>query len=216
MVGVAILSRSPVPGRVKTHLIPELGGAGAAALQIWLTRRIVATAIAARIGPITLWCEPDASHPSFRDITKSGLVALSNQPDGDLGLRITAALTGVADRDGALVVGTDSPMLACNHLRHAAQRLRTGDDAVMYPAEDGGYVLFALRRVQAALFTDIAWSTRIVADQTRKRFEQLRWRWSEPEVLWGVEHPEDWQRLLVEGDTLELSPIGPSTGTAPK
>ncbi|MBL8419518.1 MAG: glycosyltransferase, partial [Dechloromonas sp.] len=61
-IGLAILAKAPVPGLAKTRLIPHLGADGAAALQRWLLERIVTTALAADIGPVSLWCTPDIGH----------------------------------------------------------------------------------------------------------------------------------------------------------
>ena len=55
-VGVAILARAPIAGQAKTRLIPALGAEGAANLQRWLLQRTVAMALAADVGPVTLWC----------------------------------------------------------------------------------------------------------------------------------------------------------------
>ena len=44
-------------------------------------------------------------------------------------------------------------------MRGYAEVLRSGSDAVVYPAEDGGYVLIGLRRPVPELFSDMAWST---------------------------------------------------------
>ncbi|MDO9602944.1 MAG: glycosyltransferase, partial [Rhodocyclaceae bacterium] len=64
-VGVAILARAPIPGQVKTRLIPALGSAGAARFQHWLLQRTVHMALAADIGPVSLWCDGDPRHPDF-------------------------------------------------------------------------------------------------------------------------------------------------------
>ena len=62
-------------------------------------------------------------------------------------------LTAVAAaKSPALVIGADCPVLTLHHLRIAAQILRAGDDAVVIPAEDGGYALIGLRTPERALF----------------------------------------------------------------
>ena len=58
-VAIAVLAKAPVPGLVKTRLIPVLGAHAAAILQERLTERTVTTARAAGIGPVTLWTTPD-------------------------------------------------------------------------------------------------------------------------------------------------------------
>src|SRR5258708_29255347 len=93
-VSVAILAKAPVPGFAKTRLIPAIGAHAAAVLQERLTEQTVATAIAAGSGPVTLWCAPDPSHPSFMELARRTAIKLSRQPEGDLGARMVAAFSG--------------------------------------------------------------------------------------------------------------------------
>ncbi|MBL8450164.1 MAG: DUF2064 domain-containing protein [Dechloromonas sp.] len=80
-----------------------------------------------------------------------------------------------------------------------ADALRSGQDAVFLPAEDGGYVLVGLRRPQPRLFADIEWGTERVMAQTRDRLRELGLLWSEPRTLWDVDRPEDLDRLRAMG-----------------
>ena len=196
-VAVAVLAKAPVAGFAKTRLIPVLGPQGAAALQARLIERAVATACAAAGGPVTLWVTPDEAHPIFHAIRARHGIALARQGDGDLGARMLAAMAA-ADGPG-LVIGTDCPTLTCDHLRMAADILRGGADAVVMPAEDGGYVLIGTRAAQPALFDHMHWSTPDVMTQTRARLRALRLTWQEPVTLWDVDVPEDLQRLRQTG-----------------
>ena len=90
-VAVAILAKAPLPGFAKTRLIPVLGAEGAALLQARLVERAVATACAARLGPVTLWAAPDESHALFQAIGARFGIALARQDNGDLGARMLAA-----------------------------------------------------------------------------------------------------------------------------
>ena len=118
------------------------------------------------------------------------------QVNGDLGARMLAALA--APGGPALVIGTDCPALSAGDLRAAADVLH-GADAVVFPAEDGGYVLIGTRRPEAALFADMAWSTPQVMDETRRRLRQAKLTWQEPVTLWDVDLPEDLDRLRACG-----------------
>ena len=129
-----------------------------------LTERAVETARAAGVGPVTVWTTPDETHPAFQALRTRG-VALARQPDGDLGARMLAALKAA---DGpALVIGTDCPAMMPAHLRMAAEALRSGADAVVLPAEDGGYVLIGLRKPLPALFAGMEWGTGEVMAETQ-------------------------------------------------
>jgi rSAM/selenodomain-associated transferase 1 len=103
----------------------------------------------------------------------------------------------------ALLIGTDCPSLTVDDLREAAEVLRKGIDAVIGPAEDGGYILIGLRRCVPDLFTGISWGTGSVLDQTRRRLRELRWKWHELSEQWDVDRPEDVERLKREGYSKE-------------
>lgn len=194
-VGVAILARAPIPGQAKTRLIPALGAEGAASLQRWLLQRTVAMALVADVGPVTLWCAGDPRHPDFALCRAFGSVAVRHQPEGDLGARMLAALR--QSPAAALVIGTDCPALSATHLQRAAQLL--GDhDAVVCPAEDGGYVLIGMNRPASDVFAGVDWGTGRVMAQTRERLGALNWRWAEPATLWDVDRPEDLARLVAQ------------------
>lgn len=194
-VAIAILAKAPIPGFAKTRLIPAIGAEGAAMFQKALIDRAVETACAAATGPVTLWAAPDATHAAFAALRARG-VGLMQQVNGDLGARMLAALA--APGGPALVIGTDCPALSAGDLRAAADVLH-GADAVVFPAEDGGYVLIGTRRPEAALFADMAWSTPRVMDETRRRLRQAKLTWQEPVTLWDVDLPEDLDRLRACG-----------------
>ena len=115
------------------------------------------------------------------------------QGDGDLGARMLAAIE--AANAPALVIGTDCPALTSSHLRAAADILRAGSDAVVFPAEDGGYVLIGMRAPERALFSQVNWSTPGVMDETRRRLRERGLTWQEPVTLWDLDLPEDLERL---------------------
>jgi uncharacterized protein len=192
--GVAILAKAPLAGFAKTRLIPHLGAEGAASLQRWLLQRTVRTALSAGIGPVTLWCAPDTAHHDFAMCRAFGPLALRRQPDGDLGERMLAAIAGTTTPAGTLVIGTDCPALTPALLRQAANAL-AGYDAVVVPAEDGGYVLIGMHQAVPRVFDAVDWSTGHVMAQTRARLAEMDWRWQEFAPLWDVDRGEDLVRL---------------------
>lgn len=196
---VAVLAKAPVPGRVKTRLIPAIGAHAAAALQERLTTQAVATALAARLGPVTLWCAPDPGHTSFRELCLRDRIALRRQPDGNLGARMLAAMDG----GPTLVIGADCPALTAEHLRAAADALHQ-TDVVLIPAEDGGYVLIGTRAPQPALFENIAWGTSTVVAQTRARIASAGLALAAFAPLWDVDTEDDLLRLERDIPALSL------------
>jgi rSAM/selenodomain-associated transferase 1 len=189
-VTVIVFARAPEPGAAKTRLIPRLGAAGAAELHARMTRRALDTARAAFPGAVELCCAPDAAHPFFRDI---GGVRLAEQGPGDLGERMHRAL--VRAGGPAILIGSDCPALTPDYLHAAGTALKGGAEAVLGPAEDGGYVLIGARQSIPALFGGIEWGSAGVLDAQCERLRALGWRWAELAPLWDVDRPEDLERL---------------------
>lgn len=201
-VSIAILAKAPIPGFAKTRLIPAIGAHAAAILQERLTERAVATALAANVGPVTLWCSPDATHTTFLKLVARLRITLRPQPEGDLGSRMLAAT--VASAGPVLVLGTDCPALTEVHLRSAANAFLDGTDVILIPADDGGYVLIGTRSAQPALFAGIAWGTQAVLAETRARVIAHRLVLTERPPLWDVDTESDLARLEREYPELRL------------
>jgi glycosyltransferase A (GT-A) superfamily protein (DUF2064 family) len=104
----------------------------------------------------------------------------------------------LAGAPAAIVIGSDCPALAPEHLRAAAAVLAGGEDAVLAPAEDGGYVLIGLAHPERSLFERIAWGGPTVLAETRARLAAAGLRWRELATLWDVDRPEDLDRLRRE------------------
>jgi rSAM/selenodomain-associated transferase 1 len=196
---IVVFAKAPQPGRVKTRLVPLLGAEGAASLHARLIERTLATARASKPGALELHGAP-ADNDFLRRCADRYGVELVEQSSGDLGERMRAAVErALRAASCAIVIGTDCPALTPDHLRGAALALEGGNDAVLTPVEDGGYALIGLKRCDARLFEGIDWGTDTVAAATRTRLAALRWRWSELEILWDVDWPADYQRLVASG-----------------
>lgn len=191
---IVVLAKAPRPGRVKTRLAAAIGAVEAARLHARLLDRTLDTAIAAHCGKVELHGAP-ARHSVLRALARRHRVDLREQARGDVGERMHAAFRqALRGHAGVILIGSDCPALTPGDLRRAA-RLLPGCDAVLAPAEDGGYPLLALSRVSGHLFRDIAWSTGEVLAQTRGRLAALGWRWRELRTLWDVDRPQDLMRL---------------------
>lgn len=198
---ILIFAKAPIPGQVKTRLIPALGPAGAAELACDLLDRLVRRLSGARLAPVELWCSPHPEHPLFRDLAESAGVALRTQRGEDLGARLSAAAEDALGRAGAvLLVGADIPELDADYCASALEAL-ADSDAVLGPAEDGGYVLLGLKAPAPPLFADMPWGGDCVAAITRRRIASLGWRCPELPTLWDLDRPEDllrYRRLDVD------------------
>ncbi len=201
---IAVFARAPVAGAVKTRLAGILGADAAASLHAGLVRHALSTAVQARTGPVSLWCTPAAEHPFFERCRDEFGAALQVQRGDDLGARMRNAFEPAwAARSPLLVIGADCPALTVEHLRQAAAALR-GKDAVLVPAEDGGYVLVGLARPLPSIFDGVAWGGAAVMTQTRERLAAAGASWVELATLWDVDRPEDYARLQREGLLAEV------------
>jgi hypothetical protein len=102
------------------------------------------------------------------------------------------------DAGPAVLVGSDCPSLGAADLHAAATSLAT-HDAVIQPAEDGGYVLVGLARPLPGIFEGIRWGEPNVMRDTRARLRAAAATWREMPVRWDVDRPEDYRRLLASG-----------------
>jgi rSAM/selenodomain-associated transferase 1 len=203
MTRIIIFAKAPVPGRVKTRLIPALGAEGAAALARDMLERTVEEALAT--GLATELCgEPDPGewHEAGKELE------LTAQGQGDLGERLARAAERVLAEQPVLLIGADCPELGRERLRAASAALED-HDSVIHAAHDGGYALLGLRRFDSSIFENIDWSTSSVAAQTIARIEALGWSLHMGEMLRDVDEPGD----LVHLRHAEL--VSPSTGEPP-
>ncbi|MGH8737595.1 MAG: TIGR04282 family arsenosugar biosynthesis glycosyltransferase [Burkholderiales bacterium] len=193
---VIVFTRAPQPGRVKTRLAPRLGDWGAALLHRRLVRRTLRVALAARSGPVELHGAPRARHAFFLQCARNRNITLRGQRGRDLGERMFNALAdGLRRHRAVILIGSDCPALRESDLWRAARALAGGCDAVLAPAEDGGYTLIGLRRASPRLFERIAWGGPDVFARTAEELDRLGWRWRRLRTLWDLDRPEDLARL---------------------
>lgn len=192
-----IFAKSPLPGLVKTRLAASIGAEEAAAVYRDLLVRTLGTAANARragiVGAVELWVAPEADPGPLAAWAERLGIALHPQHGADLGARMRHALRASLDASRpALLIGTDAPDLDLAYLAEAAAALQS-HDAVVGPAEDGGYVLIGLAR-DADAFTGVAWSTPAVMAQTRSLLTTAGVTWKELAPLWDVDTADDLAR----------------------
>jgi hypothetical protein len=189
MTRILIFAKQPLPGQVKTRLIPALGAEGAAELARRMLTDTVREALATGL-EVELCGDPDPA--AWFD---GPPVGLSPQGEGDLGLRLARAAERALTQGPILLIGTDCPALDRHRLAAAAEAVDT-HDAVIHPANDGGYALLGLTRFHATLFEAMAWSTPAVAPCTIARIRALGWTLDIRETLADVDEPEDLPLVL--------------------
>ncbi len=200
---VVIFSKPPIPGNVKTRLIPALGAEDAAKLHHRLLRHTLR--VVCRSGyPRSLWIAGELAHPDLLDASHDFGIGLRRQEGADLGARMKHAMqTVLTHAEAVAIVGTDCPVLQAHHLEQVFVALGSGSEVAVIPAEDGGYVLVGASSGQPerravvldALFDNITWSTDQVMARTRERLLQIDARWFELPTLWDIDRPEDVARL---------------------
>ena len=208
-IPVCIFAKPPVPGEVKTRLIPALGPQGAAGLA----RRML----------LKTWQSVEAC-PGVRPVlatTRAGdfpmLVPFEDlwlQGEGDLGNRIERILTrGLREAKVAIALGADTPSLTVAHLQTAVELTQT-HDAVLGPSPDGGFYLLALRRCPVGLFTALPWSAPNTRDALLERLRHHHMTVAQLESLPDIDTPEDLRHLRPSPPAMLISIIGPALNEA--
>lgn len=117
------------------------------------------------------------------------------QGTGDLGERIERVLrTALRLAPYAIAIGADSPALPTRLLEAARAGLERSE-AVIGPAEDGGFYLIGLRACPEGLLRGLSWSA---SDTFARTLERLREHGLRVEVLerwFDVDRAEDLERL---------------------
>ncbi len=220
------MAKVPCAGRSKTRLMPTCSGEEAAALSAAFLSDVTAhLADAARAGGIVpyLAYAPAGAAPLFEGIIAPGTrllladgVGVSPKGVQGFGVCLVHAMQAVLEdgHDAACVLNADSPNLPMRLLLEAESALARQDCVVMGPAEDGGYYLLGMRQTRCHLFTNIDWSTRHVAAQTRARAREAGLPLVELDMWYDVDEPATLARLLADLADPRRAGAGPARHTA--
>lgn len=190
-----VFSKAPVPGQVKTRLVPPLSYEQAAVLHRELTERTLQTVCRNRLCDIQLWCAPSVEEPFFSALEQRYRVCLKLQQGRDLGERMHMAFEDAfATYRYAVLIGCDCPSLQRADLEMAMSHLSMESCCVLGPAEDGGYVLIGLNRALPGLFEDMPWGSDAVFTLTQGRLRSLDIGCVETRKHWDVDTPDDLER----------------------
>lgn len=174
-----IFARDPVPGQVKTRLIPQLGRTGACTLHSRLLQRTLDSVSQQDDFKVELWTDTDEPSPGLQSMVDEHSLPMRQQQGRDLGARMHHAIEdALARSERVVLIGSDCPDLKTGDLVQAFEQLEE-KDIVVAPAHDGGYVLIGCRKNTVELFDNIPWGTNQVYSMTRKRLETLGWSWGE-------------------------------------
>ena len=162
---LVVIAKEPVPGRVKTRLVPpctpeQAASLALAALQDTLDAALASQPAGRRV--LVLDGEPGRWLPD-------GFEVVAQRGDG-LAERLAAAF---GDAGGpAFLVGMDTPQVTPALLDAGLEALERGD-ATFGPALDGGYWAIGLRRPDRAVFADVPMSEDTTGAVQRARLAAL-------------------------------------------
>jgi rSAM/selenodomain-associated transferase 1 len=199
---IMVFCKAPIPGHVKTRMIPPLTGEEAAQLHRELVQRALQLATQNQLCEVQLWGTLPIDHPFFVTLTKTYPVDRYLQQGADLGERMHHALSQALARfSSAVIIGCDCPSLTSDDLDRALSQLSQGKPCVLAPAEDGGYVLIGLKQSQPSLFDNIPWGTEEVLALTRAKLQSLGLDYHQLNTQWDLDTPDDLRRY--RGEAME-------------
>lgn len=188
-----IMAKAPIPGKTKTRLAASIGAIPAAQVAEKMLRDTISQTCAVGKSDadeklsltshqVELHCATSVQEPCWQSYVSSPDIQAHTQCDGDLGERMWHALcaepelqrpsTKTSLPGPATLLGTDCPGLTSQVLQEHVQLLENFD-AVITPANDGGYVAFSMRTFHPSLFQDITWSSELVLEQTVTKLRKL-------------------------------------------
>lgn len=189
---LVMLAKEPRIGRVKTRLAKGLGAVPATKFYRDLMRQLPGRLDDPRWQTMVA-LSPDralgAAHSWF------GAVRAMPQGAGDLGARMGRLFADLPPGP-VVIIGSDIPAIERHHIAAAFRALGRAD-AVLGPAEDGGYWLIGLRRFPRIpfIFENIRWSSEHALADTARNLDRLALRTILLERLRDIDTAEDHARL---------------------
>jgi rSAM/selenodomain-associated transferase 1 len=175
---LAIMTKLPQAGKVKTRLTPPLTPGEAADLNRCFLRDLgksisqaATQSLAQGVGVYT----PPGADAAYKGILPDEFF-LVPQRGVNFGDRLVHAAEDLftAGFQSVCLINSDSPTVPASSFVEAANQLgRSGDRIVIGPSDDGGYYLIGLKRIHREMFEGIDWSTERVLEQTRQRAAEL-------------------------------------------
>jgi rSAM/selenodomain-associated transferase 1 len=183
---LALMTKAPRAGKVKTRLVPPLTNEEAAQLNRCFLRDTGA-AISVCCGGLTA---PNPTRPSACGIAVYTPVgsesdytnilpadfSLLPQRGKNFGERLYFAAEDLfkCGFNTVCLIDSDSPTIPAENFTRAVELLSLPEDQIVLgPCDDGGYYLIGLKQLHREVFEGIDWSTERVFEQTRQRAIQI-------------------------------------------
>lgn len=173
-----VFVKSPIPGDVKTRLIPYLTGSEAADLYKCFVSDVLKNLVNVKSSSkVQVAYQPHSKAADLSWLCLRHPPELFKQEGRSLGERLIHAF-GLAFGRGSqhvVIIGSDSPDLPAAYIDHAFGAL-DDSDVVLGPSTDGGYYLIGLSRPCLKLFDDVSWSTDQVFERTANNAQRHGYR----------------------------------------
>jgi rSAM/selenodomain-associated transferase 1 len=177
LCALAVMTKAPSAGKVKTRLTPPLTPQEAAALNICFLRDTAAAISRVLLGALGIGCyTPLGAEDAYRDILPEHF-QLIPQRGNSFGERLILATRDLlAVGFGSIcLIDSDSPLVPASSFAQAVKILSLPNDSVVLgPSDDGGYYLIGMKQLYQRMFEEIDWSTNQVLDQTLQRAAELQ------------------------------------------
>ena len=201
LCALAVMTKAPQPGRVKTRLVPPLTPMDAAELNKCFLRDTAAAILTACSGRcaggtarkgfppqqmasrveirtsargVAVYTPPGAELV-YEDVLPADFLLLPQRGE-EFGDRLCFAADDLfhCGFESVCLIDSDSPTVPAENFAVAVRLLQgTADRAVLGPSGDGGYYLIGLNTFHRELFDRIEWSTERVLDQTVQRAHEI-------------------------------------------
>jgi Uncharacterized protein conserved in bacteria len=182
---LALMTKAPRAGNVKTRLVPPLTNEEAAQLnRCFLQDTGAAISVCcsgftgANSGPIARGVAvytPVGAESDYADILPADFSLLPQRGE-NFGERLFFAAEDLfkCGFDSVCLIDSDSPTIPAENFAKAMELLSLpGDHIVLGPCDDGGYYLIGLKQLHQGVFEQIDWSTERVLEQTIRRATQI-------------------------------------------
>jgi len=178
LCALAVMTKAPQAGRVKTRLVPPLTPEQAAELNKCFlvdTAAAISNAAGADTACGIAVYTPVGAESAYTDILPADFSLLPQRGD-KFGERLYLALEDLfkCGFDSLCLIDSDSPTVPAENFAQAVELLSASEDRVVLgPSDDGGYYLVGMKKPHRHLFEKIDWSTERVLNQTVQRAAEI-------------------------------------------
>lgn len=188
MPALIIFVKNPVPGKVKTRLAKTIGDQEAAAIYAQLLQHTYKITNTLTADKFVLY----ADFINNNDLWNKGDYKKQLQEGGDLGSKMLNAFQNIflAGYKKAVIIGSDSIEIETHHVQEAFYML-DNTDAVIGPAQDGGYYLLGLKQFHTFLFLNKSWSTSSLLKETLEDIQKHHLSYHLLQTLSDIDEEKD-------------------------